>query len=126
MKNKYLLILLPLSIYGCALSADEKHSPEQPALLKTSSSESILELQTVAATLLAKKHILLAENAFTKHSELTIERLPHKSKDGQLIMGRSIELPYALQLIMKDGKCFLKEKSSGKMLALATSHCVIE
>jgi hypothetical protein len=122
MKAKYLLLFSLLGIYGCALSA----SAEQPALLTESSSEIILELQTIIATLLAKKSILITDSAFIKHSELTIERLPHKTKNGQLIMGRSIEKPYTLQLIKKDGKCFLKDKSSGKMLALTVSQCAIK
>ena len=126
MKAKHLLIFSLLSLYGCALSADEQTSAEQPALLITPSNESLLELQAVAATLLVSKDILLAEDAFTKHSELSIERIPHKSKDGQLIMGRSVDMPYTLQLIKKNEECFLKDISSGKILALTISECVIK
>jgi len=126
MKAKHLLLFSLLSINGCALSADEQTSAEQPALLITPSNESLLELQAVAATLLVSKHILLSEDAFTKHSELTIERIPHKNKDGQLIMGRGVEMPYTLQMIKKDGNCFLKDISSEKIIMLTISDCVIK
>ena len=126
MKIKCLLIFLLLSIYGCALSADETKNVEQPALLVNPSTESIQELQKLTATLFAKKHILLADNAFTKNSELAIERFPHKSKEGHLIMGRVLEAPLILQLIKKDGVCFLKNKLSGSMLPFTTGQCVIK
>jgi len=126
MKAKPLLIFSLLSLYGCMLSDEEQYSAEQPALLITPSSKSVLELQAVTARLLEKEQVLIAESAFTKHSELTIERLPHKSKDGQLIMGRSMEVPYTLQLIIKSGECFLKDKLTGKKHPLTVTQCVIE
>ncbi len=83
-------------------------------------------MQSAVTKLLGQTHVLLAKDVFSQTSLLTLERAAHKDANGQLIMGRTTELPWQLQLVKKADTCYIKEMSSKKLVALKTSQCQLE
>ena len=142
MQIKVLLVTL-LSMFlctgfGCSTQAQDAEnqvqetfsSVEVPALVihlsNESAVESLNEIQNTIATLLKQKAVLIADTAFTKSSYLTLERVAHKTAHGQLVMGRSTEVPFSLRLVIKGNSCFIKDEKSGQSLALSITQCKAE
>ncbi|NQY37485.1 MAG: hypothetical protein HRT37_21495 [Alteromonadaceae bacterium] len=126
-----LLLMLIWCGFGCSIQAQEKPftevtATEVPALVSHFSDESHVEIQNTIAILLKQKQVLIADNAFTDSSYISLERAAHKTDSGQLIMGKSMELPFNLQLVIKGDSCFIKDENSGKSLALSITQCKVE
>jgi len=128
MKFQTLLVFCLLGTTGCTLTSQKQAIAHEalPAIITSPSNETTAELQKVIASLLAQNKVLLASDAFSQSSFLTLERAAHKSADGQLIMGRTIEKPWQLQLIKLADTCYIKEVISEKLLPLKTSQCQIK
>ena len=125
MKFKTLLVFCFMGTAGCTFTSQQQAiaSEALPAIISSPSNESTAELQKVIASLLAHNKILLASDAFSQSSFLTLERTAHKSANGQLIMGRTTEKPWQLQLVKKADTCYIKEVVSEKVIPLKITQC---
>jgi len=128
MKIKTLIAFCLFSIVGCTQLSQQQATASEalPAIITSPSVEATAELQTVIAKLLAQSKVLLASDAFSQSSLLTLERAAHKSADGQLIMGRTTEQPWQLQLVKKADSCFVKEVASEMLVPLEMLKCRLE
>lgn len=118
---------LLLLIAGCSLQAQDLRVNEaSPALLSNSSTESIAELQVAIASLLKVEEVLIADDAFTQSSRLSLSRAPHTDPNGQLIMGRNFEMPDMIQLLVQGEQCFVYHEESDQHRSLALSKCIPE
>ncbi|NQY64501.1 MAG: hypothetical protein HRT38_12335 [Alteromonadaceae bacterium] len=122
-----LLLMLLWCSFGCSIQAQQKSSfIEVSALISHFSNESHIEIENTISILLEQQRVLIADNAFIDSSYLSLERAAHKTDNGQLIMGRSMELPFRLRLIIKGDLCFIKDEKSGKSLALSITQCKVQ
>lgn len=128
MKFQTLLVFCLLGTAGCTLTSQREAVANEalPAIITSPSNETTTELQTVVASLLSQNKVLLASDAFSQSSFLTLERAAHKSANGQLIMGRTAEKPWQLQLVKKADTCYIKEVASEKLLPLKMSQCQLK
>ncbi|WP_299787304.1 hypothetical protein [uncultured Shewanella sp.] len=116
-----------LLLTGCSLQAhDLKMSEAAPALLTTSSAQSTTELRDAIASMLKVKEVLIADDAFRQSSRLSLSRAPHTDPNGQLIMGRTFEMPDMIQLLVQGEQCFVYHEKSDQSRPLPLSKCIPE
>ena len=128
MKFQTIIVFCLLGTAGCTLTSQKQAMANEalPAIITSPSNETTAELQKVIANLLAQNKVLVANDAFSQSSFLTLERAAHKSANGQLIMGRTAEQPWQLQLVKQADTCYVKEVISEKLLPLKTSQCQLK
>ncbi|GGP64361.1 hypothetical protein [Shewanella saliphila] len=113
-------------ITGCVATASEEPSLPQAATLTNPSAQTHAELQQAIAILLGASSVVISDNAFTQYSQEVIERAPHKDANGLLIMGRSTDIPDAVQLLKQGDSCLLEHVQSGKTTTLSQVRCKLE
>jgi len=107
-------------ICGCSSQAE---NIAIPAVISEPSASSNTELQGAIASLLGKKQVLIASDAFTKNNSLTIERVAHSAQNGQLINGRVTEKPSSFRLVIRGEKCFVQNTESEEERVLEVTKC---
>ncbi|MCL2908779.1 hypothetical protein [Shewanella aquimarina] len=118
---------MPLALMGCSLQAQDAALPEPvPAIVSEPSAESLAELENAIAKLLQMNKVTLAADAFTQNSRLALERTPHTDPNGQLLMGRSFELPQIVQLWISGDKCFVADAEEHRSAPLTVTRCTPE
>lgn len=127
----YVLGLTPFLLIGCSLQADDNQMATAfplpvPALVTEPSAESIYELEIAIASLLKMQQVTIADNAFTQNSRLSLERAPHTDPNGQLLMGRSFELPEIVQLWISGDECFVTDTNNHRSAPLTHTQCQAE
>ena len=70
--------------------------------------------------------VLLAADALTSSSILTIERSPPKTMQGQLATGRNMDPPIRFQLVVNDSQCVLIDMRDDSRHTLKNTTCVAE
>jgi len=115
-----------LVIGGCGATANEAPASLQSAILTNPSSQIHAELQQAIASLLGVSGVIIADKAFTQYSQEVIERAPHKEANGLLIMGRSTDMPDAVQLLKQGDNCLLRHVQSGNTTTLSQVRCALE
>ncbi|WOT04709.1 hypothetical protein [Shewanella youngdeokensis] len=121
---------------GCGAVADNSNPTAQhskvimtnttPAVLVLTNAASTKQLEVAIANLLNVDPISISDTAFTRSSTLAIERAPHKDTRGQLIMGRSREMPIVVQLVIYAGSCSIKRQHSNEITPLPDLNCKAE
>ena len=127
----YVLGLTPFLLIGCSLQADDSQmatalTTPVPALVVEPSAESINELEIAIANLLNITRVTIADDAFTRNSRLSLEREPHTDPNGQLLMGRSFELPEIVQLWISGDQCFITDANKHRSAPLTATRCQAE
>ena len=125
MLKRFIGVISILTIAGCVATESEVQLP-QAATLTNPNSQTHTELQQAIASLLGASDVIIADNAFTQYSQEVIERAPHKDANGLLIMGRSTEMPAAIQLLKQGNKCLLRHVQSGNTTTLLQVRCKVE
>ncbi|QYJ87226.1 hypothetical protein K0I73_05815 [Shewanella mesophila] len=125
------LKLTPLLLMGCSLQADDSQistvlTTPVPALVIEPRAESINELEIAIASLLKMARVTIADDAFTRNSRLSLEREPHTDPNGQLLMGRSFELPEIVQLWISGEQCFITDADKHRSAPLIVTRCQAE
>ncbi|QQX79629.1 hypothetical protein JK628_19250 [Shewanella sp. KX20019] len=116
---------LTIGLMGCSASA-ENDTKAMPALLLSPDRYSTRQLAQAISELLKVNEVTLSQTAFTQTSLLAVERAPHKDPSGQLIMGRSHEMPQMVQLFMQGDVCILRLQNSDEERALPRLKCKAE
>lgn len=94
-----------------------------PAVLNTSSSETVEAIQQAITSLTGMKNIKLADNVFSQKSTLIVERALHTDNQGRLLNGRSVEPADTFSLLVESGRCYLRHNQSDKIIELALVKC---
>ena len=77
--------------------------------------------QAVAAAL--GTEVLIAEDALTTSSVLTIERRTPRTMEGRVATGRVLEPPEVFQLVLEDDRCVLVHRRTGDAYPLKNARC---
>lgn len=104
MSRLYIGIAASLMMSGCSAAVDNL---AQPAVMTSPTTASLTELESAITGLLDIESVKISEQAFSDSSMLTLERNAHQDSTGQLIMGRNLEMPISVQLMIQQGKCIV-------------------
>jgi len=95
----------------------------QPALLSHTSSEVTESLRAVLVEATGFHSVVLSERDLTVSSWITIERRQKRTPIGNVLQGRDLEMPQRLQLLTRDGQCWLQHEASRTIYPLPKAHC---
>ena len=98
---------------------------ELPARIVDPDAASRAELQETVNSAFGTD-VLLAENALTESSLLTIERTPPATLDNPNPQGRVMEEPFKLRLYKSGNDCILVDERDGARYTLAATSCEAE
>lgn len=111
-----------LMLSGCqTVDADN----DRPARIVDPDAESRAALQEAVNEALSTE-VMLADDALTETSLLTIERWPAGTMDNPVPQGRILERPIQFQLVRNDGDCYLVKKSDSARYLLRDVDCETE
>ena len=71
-------------------------------------------------------NVTLADNALTESSMLTIERSPRPSMENPNPLGRNMEKPFQLRLVINGDDCVLIDDRDGTRHTLENTSCEAE
>ena len=114
-----------VGLSGCSAFA-ESETKAVPAVLMSADANSTSQLEQAIASLLNTDNVKISPSAFVQSSLLAIERAPHKDATGQLIMGRTYEMPQMVQLYIQDDKCSIKLANAEQSRQLPKLKCKAE
>ena len=119
------IIIVGLS--GCSAFAEgEGETKAVPAVLLSADTNSTSQLEQAIASLLNTDNVKISPSAFVQSSLLAIERAPHKDATGQLIMGRTYEMPQMVQLYIQGDICSIKLADADETKPLPKLKCKAE
>ncbi|MGD8841309.1 MAG: hypothetical protein PVI70_17015 [Gammaproteobacteria bacterium] len=99
---------------------------DRPALIVQSDRASRAELEKTLSNLFGDAPIVLADDALTRSSILTLEIDQKKISGGEPALGRVLQRPYRFQLLKRQESCFLLDMRDGKRYLLQDTSCVPE
>ncbi len=67
--------------------------------------------------------VLIAEDALTTSSVLTIERRTPRTMEGRVATGRVLDPPEVFQLVLDDDRCVLVHRRTGEPYPLENVRC---
>jgi len=111
-------VLLILTACGCTATAKES-----AAHIPAHSEESLAELRQSAKILFNGREIAINASAFSKSSQLLMQRKAIRSVDGQVIDTRVDEPPFILELFLRGEDCYLRNKETAKEVRLVKAQC---
>ncbi len=71
-------------------------------------------------------NVMLADDALTGSSNLSIERRPPRTLQGQTATGRNMDPPIRFQLVMNDSVCILIDTRDESRHPLDNTTCIAE
>ena len=98
---------------------------DRPARIVNADADSRAALQAAVNEALGTE-VLLAEDALTGTSLLTIERWPTGTMDNPVPQGRILEKPIQFRLVINDSDCVLIDQRSESRHVLENTDCVAE
>ena len=116
---------LALAIAGLVLGACHSAAvqAEQAAWIAAPSPESRAELLRAVRTLVGEREVRLAADALTATHVLLLEPAVRDRLDGR-VLGRNLEMPERLELVLSDRRCYLVHIGSGERVELRQASCV--
>ena len=127
--------LIGLCCAGAALTACNTTAPvpyetslqgNVPAVIVNPTPESRAELQRAVSEMLSGADVMLAEDALTQSSILTIERRRPGSLDNPPLSGRDLGSPERFHLLLTGTGCMLVHESDEATVPLTETDCVPE
>ena len=104
-------------------SACSTIAAEQPAVLINPGEQDRAELLRVLRDALNGAPLLLADDAFTRESLLTVEVRPSGSLENHPATGRVLTMPEQFRLVLTGERCVIVRRSDGARFPLA-ARCV--
>ena len=98
---------------------------DRPARIVNADADSRAALQAAVNEALGTE-VLLAEDALTDSSLLTIERWPAGTMENPVPQGRILEKPIQFRLVINDSDCVLIDQRSESRHVLENTDCVAE
>jgi hypothetical protein len=105
---------------GCQTMAN---GDDMPARIANPTEASRAELQRVVNELLGTT-VMIADDALTGSSTLSIERKAPANPQGRLATGRNMEPPIQFRLVLNDSACILIDTRDGSRHSLASTTCI--
>jgi hypothetical protein len=97
---------------------------DRPAVLVAPDQASIVELARAAAAVAGVANVTLNDDAFTEVSALVLERRVPSAVGGQAAIGRTVEEPVTLTLVLRGRRCLLVHAAQRREWELRESRCV--
>lgn len=97
---------------------------ERPAVIAAPTAESRAELARVVSAAFNGEPVLLANDALTSVSTLSIERRTPAGPQGRAATGRTLDAPLLLHLVLRGERCFIVSDADGREWELAATRCV--
>jgi hypothetical protein len=127
--------IVGLCCAGAALAACKTTAPvpyetslqgNVPAVIVNPTPESRAELQRAVSEMLSGADVMLADDALTHSSILTIERRRTGSLDNPPVSGRDLGSPERFHLLLTGTGCVLVHEPDEATVALTETDCVPE
>ena len=127
--------IVGLCCAGAALAACKTTAPvpnetslqgNVPAVIVNPTPESRAELQRAVSEMLSGADVMLADDALTQSSILTIERRHAGSLDNPPLSGRDLGTPERFHLLLTGTGCVLVHESDESTVALTETDCMAE
>jgi hypothetical protein len=115
---------LAVSTASAPLACSSLSTDEQPALLADSTPVSRAELVRVVTAAADGRPTLLADDALTRDSVLTLEQREPSAQGGRVATGRTLDGPLKLKLVLRGERCMLVRESDGREWPLDAARCV--
>ncbi len=115
-----MLLLMPFMLTACGASTATK---ESAAKIPVQTDASLGELRQSAKTLFNGREIAISASAFSESNRLLIQRKPVRLPSGQVIDTGVDEPPFVLELFLRDGECYLRNKATGEEVRLVEVGC---
>ena len=111
-----------LAALGCQTLADEYDKPARIVNPDDASRAALQETVNKAFGV----DVTLADNALTDSSVLTIERSPRPTMENPNPLGRNMETPFQLRLVINGTDCVLIDRRDRSRYILANTSCEAE
>ena len=98
---------------------------DRPARIVNADADSRAALQAAVNEALGNE-VMLANNALTDTSLLTIERWPAGTMENPVPQGRILEKPIQFRLVINDSDCILIDQRNESRHVLKNTDCVAE
>ena len=127
--------IVSLCCAGAALTACKTTAPvpyetslqgNVPAVIVNPTPESRAELQRAVSEMLSGADVMLADDALTQSSILTVERRRTGSLDNPPVSGRDLGSPERFHLLLTGTGCVLVHESDEATVPLTETDCVPE
>ncbi|RMA82669.1 hypothetical protein [Umboniibacter marinipuniceus] len=118
--SNLVLLMASQMLMACELSTT---SQESAALIPVQSEESLAELRESASMLFGGREIAIGANAFATSNRLLIQRAVIRAPDGTVIDSRVDEAPFILELWLREGGCYLRNKETSEEVLLMEADC---
>ena len=112
------LLIAPLLLTSLACTPTLAREPA-PALLTDPTEKNRMELSRVVGEALARPPVLLAPDALTRESTLTIEPVRPRDVNGLPLNGRELGRPEHFRLVKQGGRCLLIHERTGARWSLS-------
>jgi hypothetical protein len=106
------------------LACSSLSAEEQPAVIAAATEQSRDELRRAVSAAMNGQSVLLADDAFTRDSVLTIERRTPPGAQGAAATGRTLAAPERFRLVLRGARCVLVRETDGREWPLETARCV--
>ena len=120
--NAILGTLLWFSLTGCQTVNTDL---DRPARIVNADADSRAALQSAINEALGRE-VMLADDALTDTSLLTIERWPAGTIENPVPQGRSLEKPIQFLLVINDSDCILIDQRNESRHMLKDTECLAE
>ena len=120
MKFQLVSLLMFLTLLGCSAQSQEPTPKLQHARLAEPQSELIAQ---GIARLMHSKPIAVANDAFMNTSILVTDSMNVHDNEGNLIMGKQLEMPERFELLIKNKMCFVRHLDSKATEPLPLVKC---
>lgn len=117
---------LVLASVVCAACQNLSAEPDVPAVLDNPTDAGRTELETVLREALGEREILLAPDALTSSSVLTLEPSVRGRLGEPSPLGRNLGRPETFQLVISEGSCYLIRPGTEERWPLLENRCVPE
>ena len=97
-----------------------------PAVIIGADDASRAALRSTLADAFGGREVVIADDALTDSSVLTIERGPHRTINNPTPDGRIITEPFRFRLVKSGGDCILIDPRDGSRRILADTRCAPE
>ena len=121
-KSTYLILNGLFVLTGCQTMAT---ADDVAARISKPTAASRAALQNAVNDAL-NTNVMLADDALTTSSNLSIERSPPGSMQGRTATGRNMDPPIRLRLVMNDSVCILIDTRDETRYPLDNTTCVTE
>jgi hypothetical protein len=97
---------------------------EQSAVIAAPTAESRAELARAIGAAFNGQPVMLADDALTRDSTLTLERRTPPGPQGRAATGRTLEAPEHFRLVLRGTRCVLVRVADGREWPLDEVRCV--